>query len=359
MSFLITTKYKKSPLLQRWQAEFLCSVCCTIKQQRASERSLESKKQRVNFSARIGYMRSFHSPIHFPDRPRVSRILFQRWCHAWQDKNKIPPPSSLPSSLSPYSSSPPPSISLSPPPSALTVDLHIDSHGSCLTEDDYTVYADTHTHRLQINIAMGNDGSFQLIQSTRQPLETTHSLWTGLSLTGAIKAGGRTCITHTGLILSARTDPTVHHTHTHGHCCRYVCTYVRAPHVYMSAYRWDREATSLKMPCCSSEMSLPWRELKDEHSWGSETVKLKNSDSDRQRVSFRGPAHSLTHSGNASHKDKCTRTCECAWVCVSLQQSEGAQTTQRQRRDTAEWVVTEDPESKRKKKSRFVLMKDS
>lgn len=34
-------------------------------------------------------------------------------------------------------------------------------------------------------------------------------------------------------------------------CCVHVCT-----------YRWDSEATSLKMPSGSSEISLPWRDLR-------------------------------------------------------------------------------------------------
>lgn len=30
---------------------------------------------------------------------------------------------------------------------------------------------------------------------------------------------------------------------------------------HMLSYRCERDDTSLKIPCCSSEMSLPWREL--------------------------------------------------------------------------------------------------
>ena len=94
---------------------------------------------------------------------KVGGILFQSWCHGSQGKNKnIPslPASSLhllftplPSSGSPSISSPPPFLILSilhhpsllsSPPSTPTAGPQIDSHGSRLTEDDYTVYEHTH-----------------------------------------------------------------------------------------------------------------------------------------------------------------------------------------------------------------------
>lgn len=80
------------------------------------------------------------------------------------------------------------------------------------------------------------------------------------------------------------------------------------------------------MPCCSSEMSLPWSELKG-----------------KPRVSKGG-----NHSENLNRQsvDRCNEaTSDGVKARRSSQQSEGAKAAQRQRRDAAQGVVAEDPET--------------
>ena len=123
----------------------------------------EEEQKPKESSSGISYLRSFYSSSYYPDS-KSAGSYFRADVTAHKAKIKISPPSlpasslhllftPLPSSGSPSISSPPPFLILSilhhpsllsSPPSTPTAGPQIDSHGSRLTEDDYTLYEHTH-----------------------------------------------------------------------------------------------------------------------------------------------------------------------------------------------------------------------